>query len=659
MAKKDLSLDELGVAALRSLVIDMTNKAKSGHPGMALDVAPAMYALFHDHLISNPKNPEWSSRDRFVLSAGHVSALLYATLHVCGYDLSMEDLQNFRQLGSCTPGHPERGCTAGVDATSGPLGQGVAQAVGMAFAERALRAQYPNFPAYGHYTYCLCGDGCLQEGVAQEAISLAGHHHLGKLILIYDANGATLDGPTNDSLSENIELRFLACEWNVLKVGDSNDVRAISKAIAKAKKSKDPTLIILTSTIGYGSAKQGSHKTHGSPLGEEDGAHAKEVYGYDYPPFTVPQEVYASFRESIGARGEKAEAEYRLAKEAFEKAFPEECARFNHGFTRDYSSYEVKFPEPEVGKVVATRNVSGECLNALHDALPFTLGGAADVASSVQTVLKNGTMFTFDTPKGRDVHWGIREFAMASVMNGIALHGGFLTYGGSFLVFSDYLKPALRMAALQKLPTFYLFSHDSIAVGEDGPTHQPVEQVVTLRSIPGFETIRPCDAKEVVASYEIVKEKKDGPTALILTRQGVPTLEESSIEGAKKGGYLIYGPKKPQWLLVATGSEVSLALNIAKFLNEEAKKPFVSVVSLPSWSRFEEQSQEYRDSVLCAPYEKRISLEMMSTFGWAKYAKYNLGIDSFGLSAKAADVIHALGFDEAAVCAKIKSIVEA
>lgn len=659
MPKSQRPVEDLCVAALRSLVIDMTNKAKSGHPGMALDVAPAMYALFHDHLVASPADPEWINRDRFVLSAGHVSCLLYATLHLCGYDISMEDLQSFRQLHSKTPGHPEHGWTPGVDATSGPLGQGIAQAVGMAMAERAISAQYPDFPAFGHYTYCLCGDGCLQEGVAQEAISLAGHYHLGKLILLYDANGATLDGPTSDSLTENIELRFLACEWNVLKVGDGNDVKAISKAIAKAKKSLDPTLIILTSTIGYGSKNQGSHKTHGSPLGEEDGAHAKEVFGYDYPAFTVPDEVYASFKESFVCRGLEASRSFAEARAAYALAKPASCDRFMDGFLRKFDKYVPSYPEFEVGKAESTRAASGKCLNAFHDALPFTFGGAADVAGSVMTALKDEPMFTHETPNGRDVHWGIREFAMAAVMNGISLHGGLLPYGGAFLVFSDYLKPALRMAALQQLPEFFLFSHDSIAVGEDGPTHQPIEQLAMLRSIPGLEVIRPCDAKEVAASYEIIRAKEKGPTALILTRQGVPTLEGTSKEGVEKGGYLVYGSNKAEWLIIATGSEVSVAVNVAKALNEGKKTPVAAVASLPSWSRFDAQDEKYRASVLFAPYEKRISLEMLSTFGWAKYAKHNLGIDSFGLSGKAGDVIAALGFDEAAVCDKIKAIVEA
>ena len=651
------ALQTLSVSALRSLVIDMINNANSGHPGMALDIAPAVYALFHDHLIADPKHPDYLNRDRFVLSSGHVSSLLYATLHLCGYDLSMDDLKAFRKLGSRTPGHPEYGWTPGVDATSGPLGQGIAMAVGMALAEKTISAQYPGAKnLFGHYTYCLCGDGCLQEGISQEAISLAGHHHLNKLILIYDENGATLDGPTSDSLSENIELRFLASEWNVLKVNDGNDVSTISKAIAKAKKGFGPTLIIVKTRIGFGSAKEGSHKTHGAPLGEEDGAHAKSVYGYDYPKFTVPQEVYDHFASSFAARGEEAYRRYEEEKARYLHNCPEEAKRFFDAFARNYEGYKPTYPEFELGKAVATRVSSGKCLAALHDALPFTFGGSADVAGSTNTNIPGETMFTAENPAGRDMHWGIREFAMAAAINGMSLHGGVLPYGANFLVFADYLKPALRLAALQKLPEFFLFTHDSIAVGEDGPTHQPIDQLPMLRSIPGLEVIRPADAKEVIAAYEIVRTKKAGPTALILTRQGVETLADSDITKAQKGGYLVYGDGSCTCLILATGSEVGASIAIAKKLAAQGKK--IAVASLPSVSRFLSQDQEYIDSVLFAPYERRISIEMASTFGWGGLAKYNIGLDEFGASASAKDVIAHFGFDEASLQRRIEELLQ-
>ena len=652
MDKKALEQANLSVSAMRSLVIDMTNKAHSGHPGMALDIAPAVYALFHDHLVADPAHPTWINRDRFVLSSGHVSSLLYATLHLCGYGLSMDDLGQFRQFGSKTPGHPEYGWTCGVDSTSGPLGQGIATAVGMAIAERAITGQYPDATGvFGHYTYCVCGDGCLQEGISQEAISLAGHHHLNKLILIYDQNGATLDGPTDDSLSENVELRFLASEWNVLKVEDGNDIAAISKAIGKAKKSKDPTLIIVKTRIGYGSVNEGSHKTHGEPLGEEDGAHAKQVYGYAYPPFTVPEEVYADFKSAFVQRGQAAYAEFEGACGKFRAEHPEEAKRFFDAFERNYDSYVPAYPNFEVGKAEATRSSSGKCLAALHDALPFTFGGSADVAGSTKTSMKNESMFTFDNFAGRDMHWGIREFAMAACCNGIALHGGLLPYGSTFFVFSDYLKPAVRLAALQKLPLFYIFTHDSIAVGEDGPTHQPIEQLAMLRSIPGLEVIRPADAKEVIGAYEIIRKKAEGPTALILTRQNVETLEATDPEKVAKGGYLVYKPDGATHLILATGSEVAPAIHIAKALEEEGLK--VAVASLPSISRFLEQDETYVAEVLFVPWQNRISLEMASTFGWGGLAKNNIGIDRFGASAPAKDVIAAYGFDEASLKAKV------
>ena len=657
MAKADKTTSNLSIAAMRSIVIDTINKAKSGHPGMALDIAPAVYALFHDHLVADPSHPEWINRDRFVLSSGHVSALLYTTLHLCGYDLKMEDLQSFRQLGSRTPGHPEHGWTAGVDATSGPLGQGIAMAVGMAIAEEAVSAQYPGAKdLFGHYTYCVCGDGCLQEGISQEAISLAGHHHLKKLILIYDQNGATLDGPTSDSFSENVELRFLASEWNVLKVEDGNDFAAVSKAIAKAKKSADPTLIIVKTRIGYGSVNEGSHKTHGSPLGEEDGAHAKAVFGYNYPPFTVPEEVYAEFKAAFIARGEAAYKAFEEKKDAYLKANLEEAKRFFDAFERNFDAYVPNYPEFEVGQGEATRNISGKCLNALHDALPFTFGGSADVAGSVMTAIKGEKMFSFHDRDGRDMHYGIREFAMAAANNGIALHGGLLPYCGCFFVFADYMKPALRLAALQNLPTVYLFSHDSIAVGEDGPTHQPIEQLAMLRSIPGFEVIRPGDAHETIAAYETIRTKREGPTALILTRQKLETLPCTDVEKAKKGGYLLYKPEGAKYLLLATGSEIGASLHIAQKLGEKGVP--VAVASLPSISRFCAQGEEYVESVLCLPYEKRISIEMGTTFGWGNLAKYNIGIDTFGASGPASVVLKHFGFDEESLLQKVEEILK-
>lgn len=637
-------LEKLAVSAIRSTAIDVVNKAKSGHPGMALGSAPIIFTLFSKHLIANPKDPMWINRDRFILSAGHASSLLYTMLHVSGYELSMDDLKSFRQLGSLTPGHPEYKHTKGIDATSGPLGQGIAQAVGVAMAERAVAAQYKDGnKLISHYTYALCGDGCLQEGLSQEAISLAGHHRLNKLILMYDSNNVTLDGGLSLSFSEDVKTRFLASEWDVLEVKDGNDLDAIDKAICKAKESLDkPTLIIVHTIIGYGSEKQGTCKVHGNPLGDEDGAHAKAVYGYDYPAFTIPQEVYDLFKEGFAKRGEAAEEAWKREYTSFSKANPEEIKVFENAFKGNVDAYLSEEPIFASDNGDSSRVASGKILNDLHHQIPFIMGGSADVAGSVMTKITDGVNFTKETPAGRNINFGIREFAMACAQNGMLLHGGVKTYVGAFLVFSDYMKAAIRMAALSKLPGIYLFSHDSIAVGEDGPTHQPIEQLAMLRSIPNVNVIRPCDSRETYAAWKLALESQDTPTALILSRQGLPMLS-SSIEGVAKGAYVISeATKKAEAILVATGSEVSLAIAAQKLLLEKGVD--VSVVSMPSTFFFDKQSESYQHKVLSLPKEKIISVEMMSTFGWHKYAGHTYGIDTFGTSAPAKDAIKAFHF---------------
>ena len=637
-------LEKLAVSAIRSTAIDVVNKAKSGHPGMALGSAPIIFTLFSKHLIANPKDPMWINRDRFILSAGHASSLLYTMLHVSGYELSMDDLKSFRQLGSLTPGHPEYKHTKGIDATSGPLGQGIAQAVGVAMAERAVAAQYKDGnKLISHYTYALCGDGCLQEGLSQEAISLAGHHRLNKLILMYDSNNVTLDGGLSLSFSEDVKTRFLASEWDVLEVKDGNDLDAIDKAICKAKESLDkPTLIIVHTIIGYGSEKQGTCKVHGNPLGDEDGAHAKAVYGYDYPAFTIPQEVYDLFKEGFAKRGEAAEEAWKREYTSFSKANPEEIKVFENAFKGNVDAYLSEEPIFASDNGDSSRVASGKILNDLHHQIPFIMGGSADVAGSVMTKITDGVNFIKETPAGRNINFGIREFAMACAQNGMLLHGGVKTYVGAFLVFSDYMKAAIRMAALSKLPGIYLFSHDSIAVGEDGPTHQPIEQLAMLRSIPNVNVIRPCDTRETYAAWKLALESQETPTALILSRQGLPMLS-SSIEGVAKGAYVISeATKKAEAILVATGSEVSLAIAAQKLLLEKGVD--VSVVSMPSTFFFDKQSESYQHKVLSLPKEKIISVEMMSTFGWHKYAGHTYGIDTFGTSAPAKDAIKAFHF---------------
>jgi transketolase len=655
---KDEGGDNLAVGAIRSLIIDETNHAKSGHPGMALDIAPALFVLFKNHLIADPLDPHWINRDRFVLSAGHCSALLYAMLHLAGYAISLEDLKGFRSLNSITPGHPEFGLTPGVDATAGPLAQGISQAVGMAMAEEAIRASYPEGEAIlSHHTYCLCGDGCLEEGLSQEAISLAGKQKLRKLILIYDANGSTLDGPTANSLTENEKLRFLAAQWNVLEVKDGNDLIALDAALREAKTSSVyPTLVIVHTIIGFGSALQGSHKTHGTPLGEEDGRHAKAIYGYDYPDFTVPDKVYDLLKGTFGARGQKAHKDWEGRLSRYQGNHPTEAAIFARAFARDVAASLPMVPTFDPATDEATRATSGAIVAKLPTLIPFTLGGSADVASSVKTAIPGDPGFDAEHRAAKNVAFGIREFAMAGAQNGMLLHGGLVTYIGSFLVFSDYMKAAIRMSALEHLPAIYLFSHDSIAVGEDGPTHEPVEQLVALRSIPGLNVIRPCDARETYGAWRVALMSAHTPTALILGRQELPLLAGSSADELSKGAYLISPSAAPATLeFIATGSEVSLALSVQARLAATGIE--AEVVSMPSTELFEAQNEDYKARVLHLPRASRIALEMLSGLSWFKYAENVISVDEFGKSGAPADVIAAYGFTPEAVLAKVLAIL--
>lgn len=640
--------DQLAIATIRSLCIDTINKANSGHPGMALGSAPALYTLFTKHLVATPKDSKWFNRDRFVLSAGHASALLYTILHLCGYKISMDDMKQFRQIDSLTPGHPEYGWTDGVDATSGPLGQGISQAVGMAMAEQMVNKLYSfGDEVFNHYTYALCGDGCLQEGISQEAISLAGHLKLNKMILLYDANQVTLDGALDLSFSEQVKARFLASEWDVLEVADGNDVDAIDAAISKAKKSKDkPTMIMIHTVIGYGSAKQGTNKVHGNPLGAEDGKAAKLSYGFDHEDFYVPQEVYDLFANTFGARGEKALKAYNdaLAKLAADKKTKDEYDRFISLNGVDVDKYlPGVYPDFVEGSSTSTRVASGKALNYLMLSIPNLYGGSADVAGSVMTKLDNGANFDANNREGHNINWGIREFAMASAQNGMLLHGGVRSYVGAFFVFSDYMKPAIRMACLSHVPAIYLLSHDSIAVGEDGPTHQPIEQLAMLRSIPNMDVIRPADERETYGAWFAALQSKNHPTAIILSRQNLPLLKESDGEALKRGAYVVSKEaKKADFVLIATGSEVSLAVAAQALLLEKGID--VRVVSMPCWSYFEKQDEAYKKSVINLPKEKCVSIEMLSTFGWAKYADTNIGLDQFGASAPAKDVFKKFNF---------------
>ena len=653
-------IDELSIATIRSLCIDIINKANSGHPGMALGSAPILYTLFTRHLIASPIDSTWINRDRFVLSAGHASSLLYAMLHLCGYKISLDDLKSFRQLDSLTPGHPEYLYTDGVDATSGPLGQGIAQAVGMALAERSLSSLYENSEnIINHYTYALCGDGCLQEGISQEAISFAGHQKLNKLILIYDNNDVTLDGGLNLSFSENVKMRFESASWQVLEVSDGNDVTAIDEAIKKAKKSQNkPTLIIVKTVIGYGSSKQGTSKVHGSPLGLEDGKATKvNAYNFDYPDFYIPVEVKAHFKQTFNDRNDKIYNKWQNDLKEYEQKHAHEALRFKRLMGLSVKDYlpDVE-PNFDVNDNVSTRTASGKALNAYMLSIPNLFGGSADVAGSVMTKLNDGVNLTFETPMGHNINFGIREFAMCAIMNGALLHGGVRMYAGCFFVFSDYCKPAIRMAALSHLPAIYLFSHDSIMVGEDGPTHQPIEQLAMLRAIPHLSVIRPADERETFAAWHLALLSEDKPTAIILSRQNLPLLKNSNFFDVSKGGYIISKEEnREDFELIATGSEVSLAIEAQEKLKQLDID--VRVISLPSWDLFLKQDKTYIDSVISLSKDKRLSIELGSTFGWDKFATYHLGFDEFGTSAPAKDIIKKYNFTADRVVDMVKSIL--
>lgn len=655
-----MNYDKIALASLRGLSLDMICKAKSGHPGIALSAAPLIYTLYTRHLVANPEVPNWINRDRFVLSAGHGSALLYATLHLAGYKIPMEQLAEFRQLGSLTPGHPEYGHTPGVDATSGPLGQGIAQAVGIAMAEAHLASIYPEGKRLiNHYTYVISGDGCLEEGISQEAISLAGLQKLNKLILLYDCNDCTLDGPLSNSSVENTKLRFEAANWNVLTVEDGNNIDEIDKAITLAKDAKNkPTIIICKTIIGYGSPLAGTHQSHGKAFSAEEVVKTKEALGVSFPAFQVNEEAYLAFRDSFFKRGQAAYKAYEADMDSYKETYSEDYERFVSFENNDVSPLIFKSaPNYVEGFKDATRNTSQSFLNLVADELPNLIGGSADVAESVKTNVKKFTNFTPDNRAGQNINFGIREFGMASAQNGMLLHGGLRTYVGCFLVFADYLKPAIRMAAMEKIPAVYLFSHDSVAVGEDGPTHQPIEQLSMLRTIPGVTVYRPADAIECAAAYNYAFTSKDRPTCIILSRQNLVNNPGADFNKALKGGYVVSPEKeKAELTLIATGSEVNTAVSIQKMLLSEGID--LRVVSLPALDVFDKQSDAYKDEVFGVSYDKRVFLEMGKSDLLYKYAKTVYGIDNFGESAPANDVFKDLGYTAENLAEKIKALVK-
>lgn len=659
-----MDISNLSIATIRSLGIDTINKANSGHPGMVLGSAPALYTLFNKELNIYNKEAEWINRDRFVLASGHASALLYSMLHLTGFDVTIDDLKNFRQLNSRTPGHPEIEMTHGVDASSGPLGQGIPMAAGMAMAEKFLASQYnkENFDIIDHYTYVLCGDGDMQEGVTYEAASLAGHLSLGKLIVLYDANKVTLDGPLSMSFSENVKKRYEACNWQVLEVKDGNDINEIHKAIKKGKKEQfKPTLIIVNTVIGFGSANQGTNKVHGAPLGKEDGKNAKLSYGFDHDEFYVPEEVYEDFKKKTIKRGKSKFNKWNKLFNEYKEQYPTEAKQLEDAIAGKYSlNIDDLLKNYPVGHNDATRNTSLEVIQEVAKQNPTFLSGTADLASSTKTKIKDEDDFSVENYNGRNLVFGIREFAMVAIMNGMTLHKGVKVSAGGFLVFSDYFKAAVRMACLMKLPIILPLSHDSIAVGEDGPTHQPIEQFAMLRSIPNMHVIRPGDAVEMAAAWKLAIESTENPTALILTRQNVETMENSSVEGVSKGAYVI-GKEENHLdaIIIASGSEVNLAMKAKKVLLEKGID--VRVVSMPCQEFFDQQDEQYKEAVLPNAMRKRLSVEMASSFGWHKYVGLDgitMSIDEFGKSAPAQDVIQSYGFTVDGVVENIEKLLK-
>lgn len=645
-----MNQSELSIATIRSLGIDMINKANSGHPGMVLGSAPALYSLFTKEYKVFPAHSQWINRDRFVLASGHASSLLYSLLHLSGFQVSMDDLKQFRQWGSCTPGHPEVELTDGVDASSGPLGQGIPMAVGMAMAEAFLATRYnkKDYPVIDHYTYVLCGDGDMQEGVTYEASSLAGHLSLGKLIVLYDANNVTLDGPLNYSFSEDVKKRYESMNWQVICVQDGNDYEAIAKAIKKAKKEVyKPTLIIVNTIIGFGSRNQGTSKVHGAPLGEEDGQYAKRQYGFEYDNFFVPEEVYDDFKKNVFNRGKRAYNKWNKMMDTYKTEYPELYQELFQNINDEYSFDETAFIEEyQDGISEATRVTSEKLINAIAAQNPTFLSGTADLASSTKTIIKNAERFSCENYGGRNLFFGIREFAMVAIMNGMTLHKGIKVSAGGFMVFSDYFKAALRMACLMKLPIILPLSHDSIAVGEDGPTHQPVEQLAMLRSMPNIQVIRAADAYEMCGAWKKAVETNDCPTALILTRQNVTNFTHATYEDVCHGAYVVSQEKDNlDGIIIATGSEVDLAMQAQKALLEQGKD--VRVVSMPSMELFDQQDDSYKEKVLPKHIRKRLAVEMACDFGWHKYVGLDgkvISVNQFGASAPANIVIQEYGF---------------
>ena len=663
------ALDQLCINTMRTLSMDAVEKAQSGHPGMPMGAATMAYVLWTRFLRHNPSNPQWPDRDRFVLSAGHGSMLLYSLLYLTGYDLSLDEIKNFRQWGSRTPGHPEHGLTPGVESTTGPLGQGFGNGVGMAIAERFLAARFnrPGHTVVDHFTYAIASDGDLMEGIASEAASLAGHLKLGKLIYLYDDNHITIEGDTALAFSENVAQRFEAYGWHVQQVdgNDMNDMEGLTRAISVARaETNRPSLIRARTHIGFGSPnKQDTADAHGSPLGKKEIELTKQALGWPLEPaFHVPPDALNHFRQAI-ARGQSQENQWTARFEAYAAAFPDLAADWNRSMNRELTpGWENHLPSflPENGDM-ATREASGKVINAIAPHLPNLIGGSADLAGSNNTLIKNGGEFHL-TPEGRNFRFGVREHAMGAILNGMALHKGVQCYGGTFLIFSDYMRPSIRLAALTHLPVIYIFTHDSIGVGEDGPTHQPIEHLASLRAMPNLLVLRPADSTETAVAWKLALENKTGPTALILSRQKLPILDRRvypSADMTAKGAYILADSPAPlRVILIATGSEVHLALQAKKLLDQKAIS--ARVVSMPSWELFARQPQDYIQQVLPPSVKARLAIEAASPFGWREYVGDQgavLGISRFGASAPASVVMEKFGFTPQNIAAQAEALL--
>jgi len=632
------------IQTLRFLGMDMINKANSGHPGIVLGAAPTVYELYHNHLKANPKEPNWFNRDRFFLAAGHGSALLYSILHISGYDISLNDLKEFRQLDSLTPGHPEYGHTPGVDSTTGPLGQGIAMAVGNALAESYLAARFnhKDFNIIDHHTYALCGDGDMQEGITLEAMSIAGRLRLNKLIVLMDSNDIQLDGPTIKAVNDNFEQKVRSMNWNYHIIKKPNDISTLNKAIEKAKSSDKPTFIEVKSIIGFGSKDQGKSETHGSPIGMEEAEAMRVRMDYPYQPFEIVEDVYKDFSDSFGNRGYLAFAEWTKLLLKYKENYLEDYRILTRIMDKMLDvDFDALIPQADLGTKEATRNTIGKLIAILSAELPEMIGGSADLTASTKVKGANGD-YDFDNRRGRNINFGVREHAMAAIINGLTLHN-LKAFSGGFFVFADYMKPAIRLSALMNLPSIFIFTHDSVAVGEDGPTHEPVEQLAMLRTTPNLITMRPANANETRYAFRYALESTNKPTVIALTRQNTIVTHKVSYEEFKTGAYIARDLENCEGILIATGSEVELAMSVQEKLKNE-HGIYVRVVSMPSVELFLAQPKEIQERIIPSSCSKRLAIEMGSSLTWYRFANKVYGIDRFGKSGKFNEVIASLGF---------------